>query len=456
MRFHRLHWFDQHSDSLAAEYYTLQTEGFLRGHLSMAATPDARLLTMKNPYDFQARQDLNVDYLWDASYYRGKYYLYFTPLPVLLFYLPYRVLARGYPSDAFAATFFSAWAFVMATLFLRRALANRKRSVPMWVWILFVGIGNMIPFSLSDVRVYEVAVLCGVAMSATWAWALLRFLEKPDARRAVWVGVWLALAIASRANLIVLLLPTVVVMWRHRSARVVAAAAAPLFVVACALLTFNYARFGNPLESGIQYQMTFVDMSTVSRCGLRSLKELTRFFDNALEYQFWTPMVWTKFPYLEALGARVDPKVSFPGDSEQVVGVAVIMPLMMIGTAFALLLVLARVRDDPAVVASAAVFAGAWLILFSLSTCWWIVARYSLDFMMLMALATPVCVEIGLAMLAQWDIRTMPLRILFVVLTVYSIVFGALMGFDGRMGAFRRVNPKLYAKIGAMLHVDVR
>jgi len=456
MSFHRLRWFDQHSDSPAADYYVRQAEGFLRGHLSLAATPDARLLTMRDPWDFNARQELNVEYLWDASYYRGRYYLYFTPLPVLLFYIPHRLIARGYPSDQFAATFFSAWAFVMAAWFVWRALANRKRFVPLWLWIAFIGIGNLIAFSLSDVRVYEVAVLCGVAMSATWAWALLRFLEKPTVRRAVWIGVWLALAIASRPNLAVLLLPTAMAMWRHRSVRVVIAAGAPLFVVACALAVFNYARFGRAFESGISYQMTFLRMRGVALCSLCSLQELTRFFDNALEYQFWTPMVWTKFPFVEALGARFDPDVSFPGQSEQVVGVAVIMPLVMIGTAFAALLALARMRDDPAAVAARSIFAGAWLILLSLSTCWWIVARYSLDFMTLMALATPVCIELGLGMLEGWRVATMPLRIGFVTLALYSILFGALMGFDGRTGAFRRINPKMYAKVGSILHVSGR
>ena len=451
-----MRWYDHHSDSLAADYYTLQAEGFLRGHLSLAATPDARLLTMRNPWDFQARQDENIDYLWDASYYRGKYYLYFTPLPVVLFYVPFRLLARGYPSDALAATFFSAWAFVMASLFVWRSMASRKRFVPLWLWIAFIGIGNLIAFSLSDVRVYEVAVLTGMAMSATWAWALLRFLEQPSMRRAVWAGVWLALAIAARPNLLVLLVPTIAVMWRHRSVRVAAALAAPLFVVGAAIGTFNFERFGNPLESGISYQMTFADMHGVSMCSLCSLQELTRFVDNALEYQFWTPMVWTKFPFLEALGARVDREITFPGDPEQVVGVFVIMPLAMIGSAFAALLALARVRDDPAAVAARWVLAGAWLILLSLSTCWWIVARYSLDFMILMALASAVCIEIGLGMLERWRVATMPLRIGFALLAVYSILFGALMGFDGRMGAFRRVNPKMYQKVGTMLHVSER
>src|SRR5687768_11579465 len=73
-------------------YYASLTEGFLRGQLSMAHRPDPRLMAMPHPYDHQAREANKVPYLWDASYFNGRYYLYFTPLPALLFYLPFRVI----------------------------------------------------------------------------------------------------------------------------------------------------------------------------------------------------------------------------------------------------------------------------------------------------------------------------------------------------------------------------
>ena len=457
MNFHRVHWFEKHSDSLGAEYYVLEAEGFRRGHLDMAATPDARMSELHDPWDFGARQDAGIDYLWDASWFRGKYYLYFTPLPVLLFYLPYRMLGQMYPNDALAATFFCTWAFAMAVAFLWRSLSIRKRFVPLWIWIAFAGLANVIPFSLPDVRVYEVAVLTGMAMSATWGFALLLFVEKPTVRRAAWVGVWLALAIAARPNLIVLLVPTAFAFWRHRSVRVAAAVGVPLAVVACSLVAFNEARFGHALESGISYQLTSMELRGVTLCRLCGFDDFIRFLENALEYQFWTPGIGVQFPFVDALGSRLDRSITFAGiDPEQVVGVAVVAPLVMIGTAFAALLALARTRDDPPSAAPAAIFGGAWLILLSIATCLWIVARYSLDFMMLMGMATPVAIETGLGLLERWRVRTMPLRVLFVVLVIYTVIFSIFLGLLGRSDSFRRFNPKMYARIAAMLHVKAR
>src|SRR3954469_14545508 len=96
---------------------------------------------------------------------------------------------------------------------------------------------------------------------------------------------------------------------------------------------------------------------------------------------------------------------------------------------------------------------GAWLTLAALSTCWWVVARYSLDFMVLMSVATAVCLERGLVLLEQSGLRTFFLRLTVVILATYSILLGLLLGFEGLGGSFRRLNPSLYQSIGRTLHV---
>ncbi|HEX7189988.1 MAG TPA: hypothetical protein VF381_00310, partial [Thermoanaerobaculia bacterium] len=215
-------------------YYSSLGEGFLHGRLTMAHEADPALSALPDPYDYDLRNQKHVSYLWDASFFHGKYYLYFSPVPLLVFYMPFRLIAREWPPDNLAAAFFATWAFIMAAAFVVRALPRLplRRLVP---WLLLLGFGNVTLFTLDDVSIYEVAILAGTAMSATWAYLLLRFIDRPGIGSATWLGVWLALAIAARPNLVVLALCTaapVLFTPSPRRSRLVAAFAAPLVVIA--------------------------------------------------------------------------------------------------------------------------------------------------------------------------------------------------------------------------------
>ena len=117
----------------------------------------------------------------------------------------------------------------------------------------------------------------------------------------------------------------------------------------------------------------------------------------------------------------------------------------MVGTALALFFAFAW-RDplDARVRAAMIVVAAAWVVLAALSTCWWIVARYSLDFVLLMAGASIVLTEHALGMLPR---RFVP-RLLVVALAVYSVATGLLLGFIGPVGAFKDANPALIRRLG--------
>ena len=456
--FRRIWWGDS--------YYAGLAEGFFRGHLYMANEPEPGLVTMADPYDYDARQQ-TTNYLWDASYYNKHYYLYFSPLPVLLFYMPYRLLRVGYPNDSLAAAFFAAWAFIAAVAFVRHALRGRRLHVPLPVWILLIGFGNVASFLLMDVRIYEVAILAGAAMTASWAYALLRFVEEPRARRAFWLGLWLALSIAARPNLGLLLFVTLAVMlWSaarerrfqsgahapHSDGRTLAAAAIPLAAVGALMVAYNVARFGNPLEFGQTYQLTFVSMKGRTICSLCSLHDLSRFTNTVMHYLFWTPYIRSKFPFVEVQYAQPDSSVSFPmPGAEQVIGVAPLVPLTMLGTFFAVLLLLRRDRADTQTRAGMQVMGAAWVALVGISTCWWIVSRYAMDFMVLMTIASVLCIEAGLSMLQSIGIRLLPLRIAIVALACWSIAMGFMLGFRGPNGAFERNHPALFKKISSAL-----
>jgi hypothetical protein len=126
---------------------------------------------------------------------------------------------------------------------------------------------------------------------------------------------------------------------------------------------------------------------------------------------------------------------------------------MMMGTFFGILLLLGLDRGpmDGGVRAAIQVMAGGWLILFGLSTCWWVVARYSLDFMMLISASSVVCIEAALIHLRGAGLRIGPLRFIVIMLACYSILMGLMLGCLGPGNAFERANPAMFQRMSRWL-----
>src|SRR4051812_378997 len=69
------------------DYYNLLIDGFLDGHLYMKVEVPAALLQLANPYDPKQRPEGLG--LHDASFYHGRYYLYFGLAPAVTLMLPF-------------------------------------------------------------------------------------------------------------------------------------------------------------------------------------------------------------------------------------------------------------------------------------------------------------------------------------------------------------------------------
>jgi hypothetical protein len=440
-------------------YFSSLAEGFRHGHVYMMKTPDPRLVALRDPYDPASREGIN--YLWDASFYKGRYYLYFSAVPVLFFYLPYRIVFGLYPPDLLATVVFGIWAFLATVLALWRALRMRNASegertcVPVSLWVLLVGLSTLVPFQFAEIRIYEVSVFAGAAMTASWSYALVRMTERPTTARVLWMSFWLAMAIAARPNLGVLLAVAALGIYfatenRKALVRAVGIALIPLGIVFLLLLAYNAGRFGKPKEFGHRYQLTAVSMKGKSVCRLCNLSDVSRLGNSMMHYVFWPLSIRTTFPLLKVERADLDPAVSFPG-SEEVIGVAPIVPLSLVATVLAAILALTADRRNLRTSIGLWFMLAAWLIILGLSTCWFVVARYETDFMLLLVAATALCIEEGLAFLRSAGVRVLPLRIATLVLVCYSIGIGLLLGFVGREEAFRRFNPDAFYRVAHFL-----
>ncbi len=424
--FRRVTWERPKDSHFTERYYSSLAEGFLRGRLDMPYARDARWDQVLNAYDFQERDRVGLAWeMWDASYYNHRFYLYFSPVPVLLFYLPFRLVAGAYPPDTLVATLFCAWAFLAGVAFVNRATKPRA------LWILLLGLGNAIPFLLTNVRAYEVAVAAGMALTATFAYALLRFTETHATKHAVWMSIWLALAIATRPNLAVLLLILGLVLFRHRRAALFALI--PLVVVGVAYASYNYARFGSPFELGMTYQISYVPMWRAAPCSLCSAPDAIRLVNNVMHYVFWPPAFASRFPYIELQRSVLEKSVSYAGGAEEIIGIGVLNPLALIGTVIAVVYALRRdtKTQGGGLKPALHLMAAAWLVLLGLSTCRWVTARYALDFMLLMTMASIVLIERALADLDRSEFRVRAIAAVAAAIACYSILTGTLAGVRG-------------------------
>lgn len=416
-------------------YYASLTEGFLRGQLAMAHEPPARLAALQNPYSLRERRQAGIRVLYDAVYYEGKYQLYFSAVPAILMFLPVRLVFGSYPSEPLVTTVFASIAFLLFVLTLRRVLAGRRTFVPFWIWILALGIGNVIPYVLVRAAVYQVPIACALMFTAAWWYWLVRLFETRSLLAVAWMGLFVALAIASRPNLLVLALPAALALLVFRGTELWRKAlvmfALPLLLVAAAAGLYNMARFGSPLQIGYDYMLT-ENPSTM--CSLTDGRELARLANGVVHYLFWPPSIDGQFPFLAAQVHRLDPAISYRGRPEQVIGAAIASPLVLLGTWFALVLPRKNRWRDPRMRSGLLLLFSGWLVLLSLSSCAWVTARYSLDFVPLLLAGSVLTAEWALSLLSGANFEIRILRAMCVAAVIWSLGFGLLLPFGRGMG----------------------
>jgi hypothetical protein len=250
-----------------SRFYDMQADAFLAGSTALLEEPPAQLAELADPYDWQQREGFT--YLWDATYFNGKYFLYWGPVPALLA----SALKLARPMVVEDQVLVLLFVVGLAAVFAALLSVLRKRfspSAPGWTVFAFTlmsGFSTPVFWLVNRPSVYEAAIAACqfflflglyavvkglLATRRQWAWMLL-------------AGITLGAAVGSRASvLFVVLLLFAVTAWqfvkRLAHNRVclasLAALTLPLAAFAVGLAWFNYARFGSVFETGLRYQLT--------------------------------------------------------------------------------------------------------------------------------------------------------------------------------------------------------
>jgi hypothetical protein len=438
----------------SGDYYALLTRGFMRGHLSLEVPADPFLATLKNPWDPAQRAGHGMH---DATYYRGRYFLYFGVTPALILFLPLRLLTGMFINQDLAVALF-AWAGVAASIWLLAAV--RRRYFPTasaWVMLggaLALGLANMVPALLRRPGVWEVPIACGFACFMLALAALFQALQaQRSALWAAWSSLLLGLAVGARPIYLLACAAWVlplgmwaqeaggwgacwrVAAWRRRLLAVML----PAGLIGVGLAVYNYERFGSLLEFGQRYQMSGDNATKLTLFDWRYLWYSFRLY--VLAPAGWGPF----FPFVQIIHIPPAP----PGQLgvEDPYGMLPNMPFVLV--ALGLLTVTGRRR--PGLDGRLGIFCGATLVatvctMGMMMSFGGVTNRYMVDFVPAFVLLA--CLGWLAVTTRSWfrGWRQMALGSTLALLLVFSLIFNVLVSVEHN-NLLAALHPAVYERL---------
>lgn len=292
--------------------YSLLADAFLHGQTSVRIEPAPALLALPDPYDPTLNRHLRMH---DLSLYRGKYYLYWGPVPAIL-EMPFVGLLHRPIGDQFLVFAF-AFGLVAASAGLLCEIRSRLfPEAPPWtvaIGVLVAGLAVPMPFLLARAAVYEAAIIGGQCFLMTGTYlAFTAFREqRPSAARLFLAGAAWAMAVGCRCSLAVAVIALTLMLGRwllsgggdrteNRRPRFVrlAALAAPLCIFAVLLALYNHQRFGSWTDFGTEYQLAGYNARLLGR----HLFAISNAWPALYAYGIKPLAVLKHFPFVQAMG----------------------------------------------------------------------------------------------------------------------------------------------------------
>jgi hypothetical protein len=450
-------------------YYIDLGEAFLHGQLSMLQKPNPQLIALKNPYGYQQRQ--NVPYQFDYSYYQGKYYLYWGPVPGLVLGGIEGLIHIRPPNALMSIICYIGLSFLLLIVLVQ--IRNQFfPAVPSLSLIIFIASGLVnLPFLflLGRAEVYETSIIAGQFFLFL---GLSSWMMYSGTGRSFWLvitGLSWGLALGSRYNLAISILLfigfTIVSIgqevqrnyfWSKLSLLLF-----PLALCVLGLGMYNMARFGNPLETGLTYQLTQPILHFY----------LTAYIPPNLYSYFFSPMtVINTFPFIKASlfsnaylpiwlrssavasGKQFDPVMTGLVSSSPVTW------LLVLGIPLAVLLGKSYLKRRPAfsrrfaffaIILMAAAAQVLYLLIFFYGA-----MRYIADFYLLFILIVAMLVWRTDEIFQSKPKLRICFWMLVLALAIWTAGIGYFGGFDIPPRVFRNSNPVLYAHLASYWNND--
>lgn len=155
-----------------AQQYAELAKSFTQGKLYLSEDPPDYLKTLDDPYDKGSRDEMEKQtgqkYLFDVAYYDGHYYVYFGVVPVLLFYLPFYLLAGSNFPTAIGVLIMAILFIIGISVLLDRFARYHFERVSLGLYLLLqipLVICSGILYLCKFPTFYSLPLACGVAFA---------------------------------------------------------------------------------------------------------------------------------------------------------------------------------------------------------------------------------------------------------------------------------------------------
>lgn len=299
-----------------AQYEDL-ADALLDGHFYLNDSPPHYLEQMDNPYDSGLRdyyqRKTGEQFLFDFAYRDGKYYCYFGVVPALLFFVPYKLIT-GVTLQTWIPVLLCALLYCISSLFFMHELIKRyypKTSLGMYLLLSSVYIaGSEILYLAHFGNVYSMPIILGLLLGVTGLGCWLKASRMLCMKKSyLFIGAFcIALIIGCRPQLAIVTLFAFPIFDKQiknkdffsmKGMQNTCSMLVPFFVVGVGIMYYNYARFGNPMDFGANYNLTSNDMTH------RGIK-LYRNFLGIYEYLLQPLNIKSTFPFMETIQLQTD------------------------------------------------------------------------------------------------------------------------------------------------------
>ena len=314
-------------------------EAFEHGSTHLLEEPTEDVVTFENIYDKAYREANEINIKWDHVYRNGHYYSYYGIAPVILLFMPYHMITGYCFPDQGAVLIFAIIGIIGLTFvfmeFMKKLFPKTPSGIAIAALVILQTVSG-VWFSIGRPLFYEVALAAGFCFMT---WAVYFFFSaniisggKISLPRTAVSSLLFAVAVLSRPTLVLYCICAAVFMisalpraagikrtgsgkkkqrlFNSAGIRYLLCALVPMGCLGLCQMWYNYDRFGNPLEFGIQYSLTINNFTTAQFHPRLSLIAIYNYLFNPPVFSASYPFVTTNFQFLDTNGFFYEDRVS--------------------------------------------------------------------------------------------------------------------------------------------------